>query len=210
MPIHTAKSEGVDSLCMRRNQTLSLYGCSSCCSIHLQVNVRGEIGEMLGQGRTAATGPVTRVLVRQPNPMLSTHARTPSSALCVCRQSLQRRCRPALLPSHIAFAGAFWQVTNASKDSEAAAVEGDPLAARPSPRKSERLTSLQVCCSSGCCVSASCSCLSASSCLPAFSVDGLPAGLSVFAHVCVSVSLDRPGRESLIPCLPANTAGQVI
>jgi len=65
------------------------------------VNVRGEIGEMLGQRKTAGdgggAGPVTRVLV-----------------------------------------------TNASKDSEAAAVEGDPLAARPSPRKSERLTSLQV------------------------------------------------------------------
>jgi len=66
------------------------------------VNIRGEIGEMLGQGKAGApgdsgSGPVTRVLV-----------------------------------------------TNASRDSEAAAAEGDPLASRPSPRKSQQLTSLQV------------------------------------------------------------------
>jgi microcompartment protein CcmK/EutM len=66
-----ANSESADSLCTRRNQTLAHSNWLLICAVALQVNVRGEIGEMLGQRKTAVdgggAGPVTRVLVRQPN-----------------------------------------------------------------------------------------------------------------------------------------------
>ena len=95
-----ANSESADSLCTRRNQTLAHSNWLLICAVALQVNVRGEIGEMLGQRKTAGdgggAGPVTRVLVRQPN-LIVVNSRPHAVQYFAC---VQQHCLSVLLCSH--------------------------------------------------------------------------------------------------------------